>query len=395
MTTTNESPLRFEDAPMAKDRTAGWRFVRDGGDVYQTESGTWMLTSLEAVQFAHRHPEIFSSARAFDNLGSPVPLIPIAVDPPAHVKYRRVLDPMLAPRVINGMDDELRRQIRELVAAVADKGECDVVADIGRLYPTQVFLTLFGMPLADRDQFIDWVETIIKHSTQGSGDPSPETAETAMQLFAYLQGYVDKKRADPGDDMLSRVLSLTGDDAWTNEEVLGLCFLFTLAGLDTVMATIGFVMLHLARNPDVRRRLVADPTLVGPAIEEILRLELPAPTTPRVTLQNVEVCGVTIPAGSTVMLCLGTANRDRERFEHPDEIDLSQADQGHVSFGGGVHSCLGSHLARRELRLVVEEFHRVIPEYQIKPGFEPEIVWPSGTFHLKSLPIVFEPRSSR
>src|SRR5437870_4027626 len=145
MTASTSESFRLEDAPMADDRTAGWHFVKDRGDVFQSVEGAWFLTSPEAVQFAHRHPEIFSSARAFDILASPVPLIPIAVDPPDHKKYRRVLDPMLAPRVINAMDDELRAQVRDLILAFADKGECDVVTDLGRLYPAQVFLTLFGM----------------------------------------------------------------------------------------------------------------------------------------------------------------------------------------------------------------------------------------------------------
>jgi cytochrome P450 len=189
--------------------------------------------------------------------------------------------------------------------------------------------------------------------------------------------------------MLSRILSLSGAEAWSDPEVLGLCFLFTLAGLDTVAAAIGFVMLHLARDPELRARVVADPDAVMPAIEEILRLELPAPTTPRVTMRDVEVCGVTIPAGAGVLLCLATANRDAGEFARPDEVDLEQSNRNHLSFGGGIHRCLGAHLARRELRLVVEEFHKAVPDYEVTPGFEPEIVWPSGTFHLRSLPLVF------
>lgn len=121
-----------------------------------------MLTSREAVPFAHRNPEIFSSAHAFDGLMSPVPMIPIAVDPPHHKRFRRILDPMLAPRVIDEMQDDLRMQVRESIAGFADKGSCDVVADLGRLYPTQVFLTLFGTPVSDRDKFIEWVETIVE-----------------------------------------------------------------------------------------------------------------------------------------------------------------------------------------------------------------------------------------
>jgi cytochrome P450 len=387
--TVTKGSFSFSEAPMRRDRTAGWRFVRDAGDVFQDADGTWYLTSLDAVQFAHRNPDIFSSARAFDELGSPVPLIPIAIDPPDHVRYRRVLDQMLAPRVVNALEGDLRAQIRNLVADFSARGTCDVMVDIARLYPTQVFLTLFGLPISDRDRFIQWSETIIENSTVGSGEPSPEVIENAMALFVYLQGHIEQKRTHPGDDMLSRVLALPDDEAWSDEEVLGLCFLFTLAGLDTVAAEIGFVMLYLARHPELRATVAADPDAVMPAIEEILRLELPAPTTPRVTLRDVEVCGVNIPEGSTVMLCLATANREPGRFAHPDEVVLEQSDRSHLSFGGGIHRCLGAHLARRELRLVVEEFHKAIPDYEVAPGFEPEIVWPSGTFHLRSLPLVF------
>ena len=375
---------------MALDRTAGFRFVSEAGEVFQAADGSWVLTSAEAVHFAHRHPEIFSSAEAFGAAGMPVPLIPVAVDPPAHRKYRQVLDPMLAPRVINALEDDLRAQIRDLVAAFAAKGECDVVRDVARLYPTQVFLTLLGLPLTDRDQLVSWVETINEQSIPGgTAEPVPAVVTAGMAMLDYVQVCIEEKRQHPGDDMLSRVLALEGDDAWSNADVLGLCWLLTLAGLDTVTAAIGFTMLHLARNPELRRGMLADPELVGPVIEEVLRIEPPAPNTPRVTTQDVEVCGVHIPAGSPTILFLATANREAGRYEHPDDIDLAQADRGHVTFGGGIHRCLGSHLARREIRLVVEEFHKLIPEYEVAPGFEPRAVWPSSTLHLASLPLVF------
>jgi len=381
--------FRLADLPMAKDRTPGWRTVAGAGEVFQASDGTWVLSSAEAVRFAHRHPDIFSSAAAFSGAGIPIPLIPVAVDPPDHLKYRRVLDPMFAPRVINSIEDDLRAQIRDLVAGFATRGECDAVGELAKLYPTQVFLTLFGLPLADRDQLIEWVETINENSSTGTAEPKPVVVEAAMAMFGYIQRCIDEKRRNLGDDTLSRLLALEGDDAWSDDELLGFAWLITLAGLDTVTGAIGFTMLYLARDADLRRQLVADPALVGPAIEEVLRIEPPAITTPRVTMQDVDVCGVRIPAGSPVMLCLATANRDAERFEHPEDVDIHQADRGHVTFGGGIHRCLGSHLARREIRLVVEEFHKQIPEYEVAAGFEPEVVWPSATLHLASLPLVF------
>jgi cytochrome P450 len=392
---TDTSTFDINDAPMERDRSLGWRFVRAGGDVFQASDGQWFLTSTEAVDFAHRHPEIFSSAKAFDGLGSPVPLIPIAIDPPDHKRFRKVLDPMLAPRVVNAIEGSLRAQVRELIATFAGRGSCEAVDELARLYPTQVFLTLFGLPLEDRDRFIHWAEAIIEATAAGAvsdgAELPPEVMENAMALFVYLQACVDQKREEPGDDMLSRVLQLADEEAFSNEEVLGLCFLFVLAGLDTVTAMIGFTLLHLARDADLRRRLRDDPALVGPVIEEVLRLEQPAPLTPRVTVEAVELGGQVIPAGARVMLVLGTINRDGARFAHPDTINPAQADLGHKAFGGGIHRCLGSHLARRELRLVVEEFLAAIPDFEVAAGAEPEIVWPSGTLHLRELRLVFPP----
>jgi cytochrome P450 len=346
------SSFRLQDAPMTGDRSAGWAYFRGFGEVFEGD-GAWYLTSADAVQYAQQHPEIFSSARAFDSLGSPLPLIPIAMDPPDHVGYRRVLDPMLAPRVVNAMEGELRRQLGVLIDAFVERGSCDVVADLARLYPTQVFLTLFGLPLADRDQFIDWAEFIIEHSAVGAVEPNEQVAAVAGELFGYLQECVEAKRRSPGPDMLSRILELKGENAWSNEEILGLCFLLTLAGLDTVTAEIGFILFHLAKDANLRHRVVGDPSLVASLVEEVVRLEPPAPIQPRVTTTDVEVAGVHIPAGKLVNLVVAAANRDPARFDSPNAIDLESSDRGHFGFGGGIHRCLGSHLARRELLLAV------------------------------------------
>jgi cytochrome P450 len=170
--------------------------------------------------------------------------------------------------------------------------------------------------------------------------------------------------------------------------------LLTLAGLDTVTAEIGFLLLHLAKDGDLRRRVVADPGLITPLVEEVVRLEPAAPVQPRITTTEVEVAGVRIPEGKLVNLVVAAANRDPARFPSPDTVDLGASDRGHFGFGGGVHRCLGSHLARRELRLTIEEFHKRVPDYQLAPGADPLVVWPSGTLHLVDLPLVFAaPRS--
>jgi len=386
--TTVDLPASFYDqAPMWDGRTAVCDYWRQAGDVYRA-GDIWYVTSFEGVRYAQKHPELFSSAHAFDAISAAIRLIPIAVDPPQHVNYRRVLDPMLGPKRMDQLEDSLRAQVRAHIDAFADNGECDVVADLAVKFPTQAILTLFGLPQEDLPQFLDWVAGLIKNTSVNSiaDVPTERQLECSLQLFGYLQEHITSKRAHPCDDMLSNILALTGDDAWTDAELLGLCFLFVLAGLDTVTGAIGFCMLNLALDGAQRARLIENPRLIAPFVEEVLRLEGPVPVVPRVTTADVEIAGTVIPASSRVLLVLATANRETPRSGNPHQIDLEEK-AGHLAFGGGIHRCLGSHLARRELRLTIEEFHSRIPEYQL--AGTPTVMWPSATIHLKSLPLVF------
>jgi cytochrome P450 len=373
-------------------RTGVWRGMRDRGAVYQLPDGRWMLTSAEAVEFACRHPECFSST-ALEAIHTELPVrtVPTAIDPPEHRGFRRLLDPMFAPRVVNAIDDELRRQVRELVAAVAPAGRCDVMADLAALYPTSVFLALFGLPLSDRDQLLEWVSTMVEQTHRKDPAAQQRSEAATKAIYEYMVRAIERKREHLGDDVLSRILRLDGDDAWPEGDVVGFSIGLTMAGLDTVTSTIGSVLLYLADDSALRHRVIAEPDVARAVVEEVLRLEPPAPMLPRLTTQDVDVCGVRIREGSTVMLNFACANRDPARFPKPDAVDLEHGDRGHLSFGGGVHRCLGSHLARRELRLVLEEFHALIPDYEVEADFVPEVEWPSGTVRLRALPLVFPP----
>ncbi len=377
----------YNAAPMVEGRTAACKHWRRPGEVYR-DGDLWYVTSYDAVRYAQKHPELFSSAHAFDSLSGAIAMIPLAIDPPKHAHYRRILDPMLGPKQMDRIEDDLRAQVRAHINAFAGRGSCDVVPDLAYQFPTQAILTLFGLPKEDMPRFLEWVKGLIKDVTVETlaNAPSAQQVECAIALFAYLQEQVNLKRQHPGDDMLSEILSLTGDDAWTEAEVLGLCFVFVLAGLDTVTGAIGYAFLNLAQNPEMRHRLIDDPTLIPPFVEEVLRLEGPVSGVPRVTTVDVDLAGVTIPKGSHVMLLLATANREVPGAEHRHEIDLDHKTT-HLGFGGGIHRCLGSHLARRELRLVIEEFHARIPDYEL--AGTPDIRWPSGTLHLQSLPLTF------
>jgi hypothetical protein len=382
--------------PVPEDRDTAWRMLRDCGGSVVTENDI-TLTSLQSVEAALREPTLFSSKKAFDALNSPLPLVPVAFDPPEQTRYRRILQPFFSPRAIRPLERALREQVVELIDPLVGKGSCDFIADVAVPFPVQTFLTLFGLPMADRDDFLLWKDAVIGLTDESGAmrpDVSQEELAQATALFTYITDLVSRRRGVPGDDVLSQLLCIGGDDELTNEEVVGMTFLFVLAGLDTVTDALGFGMERLAKNPDRRDELVADPELIPAALEELVRLDPPAPFLPRITTADTEIDGRPLPAGSRVTANLAVANRDEARCPDPFELDFHRPENPHASFGVGVHRCLGAHLARLEMRLVYEEWHKRIPRYAITEGTTPQVRWPRGTLGLEALHLSFHGRTA-
>lgn len=386
-----DTPLSMTELPVPRRRDDAWRMLRArGGSV--TIDGQLALTSSATVETVLKQPTLFSSKKAFDALGSPLPLVPLAFDPPEQTRYRRILQPFFSPRSIRPLEETLREELGRLIDPLVGRGRCDFVAEVAVPFPATTFLTMFGLPLEDRDRLIAWKDTVIGLSDAGGTmrtDVTQEELEQALALITYLNELVATRRGTSGDDVLTRLLALDGEDRITDEEAVGLCFLFVLAGLDTVTDALGFGMERLATNPDRRAELVAEPSLIPAAVEELVRLDPPAPFLPRVTSEEVVIDGITLPAGTQVSAHLQAANRDEAACPRPDEIDFHRAENTHNSFGIGVHRCLGSHLARLEMRLVYEEWHRRIPDYRIADGEQPRVKWPRGTLGLESLRLTF------
>lgn len=368
--------------PMARDRGAGWGVLRDAGPVVLM-NGWYHFTRRDDVLEALRNPELFSSKKAFDSLGSPLPLVPIAFDPPEHTRFRKILQPFFSPHTLSDMLPSLQRQAVEIVAAATATGECEAMSQIAIPYPSQVFLTLFGLPLADRDRLIGWKDAVINMAD--GVDLEGVDLTPAIELFTYLSDAIAKHRSNPGDDILSQVL--TGADGLDDAEAIGLGYLFVLAGLDTVTSALGSALLELARTPELRAILREDPDQVQVFVEEIVRLEPPAPIVPRMTTAEVTVGDVTLPAGSPVRLCLGAINRDDSDAVSGNDVVMDTKVHRHWGFGGGPHRCLGSHLARMELTLITNEWLRIAPDFELAPGYTPEIVYPANTFALRALPL--------
>ncbi|AKK27368.1 cytochrome P450 [Mycobacterium sp. EPa45] len=375
--------LAFADLPMAADRSVGWAALRDAGPLIVGD-GFYTLTRRDDVLEALRNTEVYSSQKAFDGLGSPLPMVPIAFDPPEHTRYRRILHPFFSTQTLAGMLPSLQQQAVDVITDIAAKDGCEVVGELAIPYPSQVFLTLFGLPLEDRDRLVDWKDAIIDIGLLESVQDADLTP--AIELATYLSEAITEHRRNPGNDILSQVL--TGPDPLDDGEALGLGYVFILAGLDTVTSAIGSALLMLARRPDARRQLCADPGQIPVFVEELLRLESPAPMIPRVTTRPVTVGGVTLPTGAKVRLPLGAINRDGSDAISGDDLVMDGKLHRHWGFGGGPHRCLGSNLARLELRLVISEWLLRIPEFDVAPGFDPHVEWPAASLGLAKLPLV-------
>lgn len=384
--------VRYEDLPMLRDRGQGWSALRDLGPVVRGD--TWFyLTRREDVLAALRNPEIFSSGIAYDDMISPVPLVPLGFDPPEHTRYRRLLHQYFSPQTLGALLPSLQQQAIDIVDAIAEEAraseatgerhECEVMAELATPYPSQVFLTLFGLPLEDKERLIAWKDAIIAFSL--TTDPSSVDLTPAVELYTYLTEAVAQQRVQPRAGILSGLLH--GEETLTDNEAVGLSLVFVLAGLDTVTATIGATMVELARRPALRRSLRANPDDVAMFVEEMIRLEPAAPVVGRVTTRPVTVAGVDLPAGADIRLCIGAINRDGSDDFSGNDFVLDGKLHKHWGFGGGPHRCLGAHLARMELKLVVTEWLARIPDFEIAPGFVPEIIWPSPTCALPRLPI--------
>jgi cytochrome P450 len=377
----------FMDADIAADPQPFYRQARAVGAVVPGAFGP-QIVRRSAVEYALAHPEEFSSGMEAVDLGQSVPLIPLQVDPPEHRKYRRLLDPIFAPRRMNLLEPEITRLVNESIDGFIDMGTCDFATDFAVPLPSSVFLALVGLPLSELDTFLEMKDGILRPSGDDMDQIKDGQKAAARRIEEYFAEAVkDRQKHRQEDDLLSMFLDAeVGDDRLTVDEILGICFLFILAGLDTVTDSLECFVARLAQHPDERRQVADDPGIIPSAIEELLRWETPVTTVARVATRDVELEGCPIKAGENIGVVIGSANTDEEATPGADQVDLARRENRHLAFGGGVHRCLGSNLARLELRVAMREWHRRIPEYSLVPGTE--LIYQMGLRQIDSLPLV-------
>ncbi|MEE3103483.1 MAG: cytochrome P450, partial [Actinomycetota bacterium] len=318
-----------------------------------------------------RSPDVFSSRFDAVHIGQVRPLIPLQIDPPDHAKYRKLLDPLFAPRRIALLEGRTRALVSDLVEAVADDGGCNFHAAVSEPLPSTVFLELLGLPVSRAAEFIALKDGIIRPPAQTPEERSAMVDAAGARIYAVLQEVLDQRLETRQNDFISDFLDAEVDgERLTPEEVIDICYLFFLAGLDTVTASLDCMMARLALHPAEQRRLTDDPSVIPQAVEEMLRWETPVTAVVRVTTQDTELSGCPIAADQVVSVMLGSANTDERAWDEAESVDVDRRVNKHLAFGGGVHRCLGSHLARMELRVVLEEWHARIPKYRVPEGVE-------------------------
>jgi cytochrome P450 len=330
-----------------------------------------MVNTRALVDEVLRNPQLFSSEDLVEQ-GNTLPLIPLNVDPPEHVGYRKLLDPLFAPRRIDALEVDIAERVNRFIDAFVDRGSCDFSAELAELFPSSVFLGMMGLPWEELDTLVSMRDGLLRPGdrTMAPEDRSAIQRETATRVYAYFDAILNARAADPREDLLSHFVSLEGDDGrLTRDEVLAICFVLLTAGLDTVTDSLTCFFAFLAQHPGHRRRIVDDPDVIPGAVEELLRWETPVPSVVRWAREDAVLGGEAIGAGNHVMVNIGAANLDPAEFEAPMEVRFDREVNRQLAFGGGVHRCLGSHLARRELRIALREWHRRIPEYTLTPGY--------------------------
>ncbi|HEX4906830.1 MAG TPA: cytochrome P450 [Acidimicrobiales bacterium] len=376
------------DPDYVRDPARVWGEVRERCPIAFTErwGRTWVPVGYRDIadiahdvdHFSSRDIAVINTRRLEDpdglfRLEAP----PITSDPPVHTWARRLLLPAFGPSAIETQTHITRGLANELLDEIADRGRADAATDYAQHIPVRVIAQMLGVPTTDEELFTSWAVRILQEGITNI----EHAAGAVMELITYFSERLAERRAVPDaerpDDLLTLLVDAVDDDGepLTDRHTIGTCFLLLLAGIDTTWSAIGSSLWHLAANPDDQARLRAEPDLMPVAVEELLRFYSPV-TMARYVVDDVEVGGCPMRSGDKVLLTFPAGNRDPELFEDPDTFVIDRARNRHFAFGSGIHRCLGSNLARMELRVALEEWLRRVPTFTLA---DPDAVtWTGG-----------------
>jgi cytochrome P450 len=348
--------------------------------------GAWVprrMKDLERIYQDTEHYTVRGFVTFAELIGESWYFVPAELDPPKHDLMRAAINPLFTPKRMAALEDKIRAYAREAIATFRDRGSCEFMSDFAFEFPVKVFMEMMGLPQSGVKQFLAWEHGFIHESDLG------KIKEATRAVVDYLRGEIEDRRVNPREDFITFGVQaeVEGGRKFDDDELLGFCVNLFLGGLDTVSSTMGMQFLHLAERPDHQAMLRANPEMIPDAIEEMMRAYATVATS-RECIKEDRIGDVTVKPGDKVHMATFLAGRDPEAYPNPDEVILDRK-RRHVSFGYGLHLCLGMHLARRELRIAIEEVLAGLPEFSLKPGAEVDY-YLAATIQPVELPLVWK-----
>ena len=372
-------------------------------------TGEWYFLGYDDCREAFQRAELLSNdwIMGGDNPLGQSAVYPENCDGAEQREFRRVLDPMFSPQLMEKLESDMREYATELLERITAKPSCEFVAEFTMPFPTIIFCRLMGFPLEDHPRLMRWKDVYMNSMTpfiasqlgidvDDAGRPSMEmvrelTGTSAAEIIEYLGSILDERRRVPQDDVITKLVNVrhTNGDALNDDELIRICFNLFLGGLDTVTGMLSMIIRDFAENADHRARFVElmdDPDRVGPAVEELVRFHSIVSIPRRVT-EDCVFRGAELRKNDIIQVVTPAADRDPGRFPGADGVDYDRSPNPHLGFGLGIHRCLGIHLARRELRIGLQEIHRLMPHYSLDPAAPPK-VGSGGVRGLFTLPLI-------
>ena len=344
--------------------------IADAPDIFWSPAngGHWLVKRFDAIAAVATDPEHFSVREMqIPRVENPPFFIPLSLDPPDNLPYRRAMAPMFGPTAIKALEPRLRYWAETIVAGVADKGSCDFMADVAKVFPVTIFMELMGMDLSRLQEF--------RHLAEGffeAQNDAEEMARLSATILGILKELVEEKRAHPDDKLMSHFVhaEIEAGRKMNDDEILAMSFVLFLGGMDTVTNVTGFAFQQLAQMPELQARLAADPAGLSAAFADEAVRAFGVVNSPRLVVKDKDLLGVPFRAGDMVLNLLPVGSRDDHRFENPHALDIDRKKAAHITFSTGPHLCIGHVLGRAEIRVLVEEWARRVPAFHISEGAE-------------------------
>jgi len=334
-------------------------------DIFWTNKngGHWVVTRGEDFEHILKTPELYSSRINVVPRERIMPIIskPIQLDPPDHTRYRNLLTPAFSPKAVVPLGEKARQLSIQLIESFRERGHCEFVGEFARFLPIGVFMDMAGLPEVDRAKLLTLVDEMIRPK-------KVDSLEAGNELMNYAFAKLLERREKPGDDLLSKLCQARIDEEFLDDrDLVGMFFLLLLGGLDTVAAMLSFITRYLASNPTERQHLIDHPEKIPQASEELTR-RFPISTLVRVVTQDHEYKDISLRKDDLILMHTSAHSVDDRLFENPLAVDFDRKVIFHGTFGSGAHRCIGSMLARVEVRIFLEEWLKRIPHFQLKPG---------------------------